>query len=164
MPVESGYLARWTVELKGQIFYNTRHHVLAHNGCMATQVKPVPDGYPTVCPYIVVPGVAKLIEFAKQAFGATEVHVSKRPDGSIMHAEIKIGNSIIMLGDGGTGKTFLAMLHLYMEDVDAVYRRAMEAGGKSLREPADQPYGDRSGAVEDTFGNQWWIATHIADV
>jgi uncharacterized glyoxalase superfamily protein PhnB len=132
---------------------------------MANQVKPVPEGRHTVIPYIVVPGVAKLIDFAKQAFGATEVYVSKLPDGSVMHAEIKIGDSIIMMGEGGaTFKTFLAMLHLYMDDVDAVYQRAIQAGGKSLREPTDQFYGDRSGAVEDAFGNQWWIATHIEDV
>ncbi len=130
---------------------------------MPTKVKPVPEGYQTVIPYIVVPGVAKLMDFAKQAFGATEVHVSKLPDGSVMHAEIKIGDSIVMIGDGGQ-KTFLAMLHLYMEDVDGVYQRAIQAGGKSLREPTDQFYGDRSAAVEDSFGNQWWIATHVEDV
>jgi len=130
---------------------------------MANKVKPVPEGYHTVSSYIVVPGVAKLIDFAKQAFGATEVNVSKLPDGSVMHAEIKIGDSIIMMGASGD-KTFLAMLHLYMEDVDAVYQRAIQAGGKSLREPTDQFYGDRSGAVEDAFGNQWWIATHLEDV
>ena len=130
---------------------------------MANKVKPVPEGYQTVIPYIVVPDVAKLIDFAKQAFGATEVNVSKLPDGSVMHAEIKIGDSIIMMGASGD-KTFLAMLHLYMEDVDAVYQRAIQAGGKSLREPTDQFYGDRSGAVEDAFGNQWWIATHLEDV
>jgi len=132
---------------------------------MATKVKPIPEGHHTVTPYIVVSGVAKLIEFAKQAFGATEVHVSKRPDGSVMHAEIKIGDSIVMMGEGGeSGKIFLAMLHLYMEDVDAVYRRAIQAGARSLREPADQVYGDRTGAVEDSFGNQWWLATHMEDV
>ena len=130
---------------------------------MTTKVKPVPEGYHTVIPYIVVPDVAKLIDFAKQAFGATEVSVSKLPDGSVMHAEIKIGDSIIMMGQSGT-MTFLAMLHLYMEDVDAVYQRAIQAGGKSLREPTDQFYGDRSAAVEDAFGNQWWIATHVEDV
>jgi PhnB protein len=130
---------------------------------MATKVKAVPEGYHTVIPYIVVPNVAKLIDFAKQAFGATEINVSRLPDGSVMHAEIKIGDSIIMMGQSGA-TTFLAMLHLYMEDVDAVYQRAIQAGGKSLREPTDQLYGDRSGAVEDAFGNQWWIATHIEDV
>jgi PhnB protein len=136
-----------------------------YNGHMPTLVKPIPDGYHTVSPYIVVPGVAKLIDFAKQAFGATEVHVSKRPDGSVQHAEIKIGDSIVMMGEAQSGgKNFPAMLHLYVDGVDAVYRRALEAGAKSLREPADQPYGDRSGGVEDAFGNQWWISTHIEDV
>jgi PhnB protein len=129
-----------------------------------TKVKAVPEGHHTVCPYIVVSGVAKLIDFAKQVFGATEVHVSKRPDGSVMHAEIRIGDSIIMMGEGAGIKAFPAMLHLYLEDVDAVYQRAIQAGAKSVREPADQPYGDRTGGVEDAFGNQWWIATHIQDV
>jgi uncharacterized glyoxalase superfamily protein PhnB len=70
-----------------------------------------------------------------------------------------------MMGEGGPGgKHFPGMLHLYMEDVDAVYQRAVQAGAKSVREPADQPYGDRSGGVEDTFGNQWWISTHVKDV
>ena len=149
-------------------FYNTGRSLLVQNDCMetkATKVKPVPEGYHTVVPYLVVSGVAKLIDFAKQAFGATEVYVSKLPDGSVMHAEIKIGDSIVMMGDGArAGKNFPGMLHLYMEDVDAVYQRAIQAGAKSLREPADQPYGDRSGGVEDAFGNQWWIATHIEDV
>ncbi len=132
---------------------------------MATKVKPIPEGYHTVTPYIVVTGVIKLIDFAKQAFGATEVFLSKRPDGSVQHAEIKIGDSIVMMGEGGEGgKVFLGMLHLYMEDGDAVYQRAMAAGAKSLREPTDQPYGDRMSGVEDSFGNQWWIATHVEDV
>jgi len=138
-----------------------------HNSCMTptTKVKPVPEGYHTVSPYIVVPGIAKLIDFAKQAFGATELFSHKRPDGTVMHAEIKIGDSIIMMGEGqGGGKNFPAMLHLYMEDVDALYRRAIQAGAKSVREPTDQFYGDRSGGVEDAFGNQWWISTHIEDV
>jgi len=131
---------------------------------MATKVKPVPEGHHTVCPYLVVPGVAKLIEFVKQVFDAKEVYVSRRPDGSVMHAEVKIGDSIVMMGEGADSKNFPGMLHLYMEDVDAVYQRAVQAGAKSLREPADQPYGDRSGGVEDAFGNQWWISTHIQDV
>jgi uncharacterized glyoxalase superfamily protein PhnB len=132
---------------------------------MDTKVKAVPEGHHTVSSYLVVPGVAKVIEFATQAFGAKEVSVSRRPDGSVMHAEIKIGDSIVMLGEGPPGgKNFPGMLHLYLEDVDAVYKRAMEAGGKSIREPVDQPYGDRSGGVEDMCGNQWWISTHIEDV
>ncbi len=131
---------------------------------MTTKVKAIPEGHHTVSPYIVVTGVGKLIDFAKQVFGATEVFVSKRPDGSVQHAEIRIGDSIVMMGEGADQKNFPAMLHLYMDDVDAVYARAIQAGAKSLREPADQPYGDRAGGVEDAFGNQWWIATHIKDV
>jgi PhnB protein len=129
-----------------------------------TKVKAVPEGHHTVTPYIVVAGVSKLMDFAKQAFDAKEVHVSRRPDGSVMHAEIKIGDSIIMMGESPDIKRFPAMLHLYMDDVDAVYQRAIQAGAKSLREPADQSYGDRTGGVEDAFGNQWWIATHVEDV
>jgi len=132
---------------------------------MPTNVKPVPEGHHTVTPYIVVTGVEKLINFAKKAFGATEVLLSRRADGTVMHAEIKIGDSIVMMGEaGGAATHFPAMLHLYMEDVDAVYHRAVQAGAKSLREPADQAYGDRMGGVEDAFGNQWWIAAHIEDV
>jgi uncharacterized glyoxalase superfamily protein PhnB len=153
--------------LSQPIFYNTADAGPVHNGSMTTtsKVKPVPEGYPTVCPYIVVPGVAKLIDFAKQVFDATEGHVSKRADGTVMHAEVKIGDSVIMMGEApGGGKNFPAMLHLFMEDVDARYQRAIQAGAKSIREPADQIYGDRSAGVEDMCGNQWWIATHIEDV
>jgi PhnB protein len=132
---------------------------------MANKAKPIPEGHHTVTPYLVIPGVAKVIEFVKEAFGATEVSVSRRPDGTIMHAEVRIGDSIIMMGEAPTGgKNFPAMLHLYMEDVDGVYKRAIQAGAKSLREPADQFYGDRTGGVEDAFGNQWWIAAHVEDV
>jgi PhnB protein len=133
---------------------------------MATtsKVKAVPEGAHTVTPYLVVTGVARLIEFTKQVFGAEETFLSRRPDGSIAHAEVKIGNSKIMLGEGQNYKSFPGMLHLYMEDCDGIYRRAMEAGAKSLREPADQLHGDRMAGVEDPFGNQWWIATHIEDV
>lgn len=130
-----------------------------------TRVKPVPEGYHTVCPYIVVPHIAQLIDFAKQAFGAAEVYLHKRPDGTVMHAEIKIGDSIIMMGEAPeASKNFPAMLHLYIDGVDGIYQKAIQAGAKSLREPTDQPYGDRSGGVEDAFGNQWWISTHIEDV
>lgn len=124
---------------------------------MTTQtqkVKPVPEGYHTVCPYIVVPGAAKLMDFVKQAFDAKEVYVSRRPDGSVQHAEVKIGDSVVMMAES-PDKHFPAMLHLYMEDVDAVYRRAIAAGAKSVREPSNQPYGDRSAGVDDGFGNQW---------
>ena len=131
---------------------------------MANKVKPVPEGRPTVSSYIVSPGVAKIIDFAKQVFNAQEVYASRRPDGSVMHAEIKIGDSIVMLGEAQDGKKFPAMLHIYMEDGDAVYGRALQAGAKSIREPTNQIYGDRSSGVEDEFGNQWWISTHVEDV
>jgi len=136
----------------------------AHNDGMATKVPAIPEGYHTVTSYIVTSGIANLIDFAKQAFDAKEVYLSRRDDGSVQHAEIRIGDSIVMMGESPDGKKFPAMLHLYMDDVDAVYRRAIQAGAKSVREPADQPYGDRSGGVEDAFGNQWWISTHIEDV
>jgi uncharacterized glyoxalase superfamily protein PhnB len=131
---------------------------------MTTKANPIPEGYHTVTPYIVVPGIANLIEFAKKAFGAKEVYVSNRPDGTVMHAEIKIGDSMVMMGESAEGKHFPAMLHLYVDDADAVYASALAAGAKSMRAPVDQPYGDRSGGVEDAFGNQWWVSTHIEDV
>ncbi len=132
---------------------------------MSKNVKPVPEGYRTVTPYIVVPGVAKVIDFAKQAFDATERQRHVTPDGRVMHAEIQIGDCIIMLGEPeGQAKPMPATLLLYLNDVDTAYRRALDAGATSVREPADQFYGDRSGGVQDAAGNQWWISTHIEDV
>ena len=128
-------------------------------------VKPIPEGYHTVTPYLVVQGVAQLIDFLKQAFEAEEIQRMTRPDGTISHAEVRIGDSVVMMGKAsGDFKHMPAMLHLYVEDTDAVYRRALQAGATSLREPEDQFYGDRTGGVQDSFGNQWWIATHIEDV
>ena len=131
-------------------------------------VKPIPDGYHSVTPYLVVQGAAKLIEFLKKAFGAEEVFPPmKGPDGAIMHAELRIGDSIVMMGDAGSGGQFpptLSMIHLYVNDADAFYKRALQAGATSVREPADQFYGDRSGGVKDLCGNFWWIATHKEDV
>jgi PhnB protein len=128
-------------------------------------VKPIPEGYHTIIPYLVVQGAAQLIDFLKQAFGAEEILRMARPDGTIMHAEIKIGDSRVMIGEAqGEFTPMPAMLHLYVEDTDTVYRRALQAGATSLREPEGQFYGDRIGGVRDSFGNQWWIATHIEDV
>jgi uncharacterized glyoxalase superfamily protein PhnB len=128
-------------------------------------VRPVPDGYHTVTPYIVVEDAGGLIDFIKQAFGVEERMRHTRPDGAIMHAEVQLGDSIIMIGGGSPELPAKpAMLHLYVEDVDALYTRALAAGGASLREPADQFYGDRSAGVSDRWGNEWWIATHIEDV
>jgi PhnB protein len=135
--------------------------------------KPIPDGYHTATIYLIVRGAAKAIEFYKKAFGATELMRLASPDGKIGHAEIKIGDSPIMLADefpemghkspqalGGSP----AGICLYVEDVDARFAQALAAGAKEKRPVADQFYGDRSGTVEDPFGHVWTIATHKEDV
>ena len=128
-------------------------------------IKPIPDGYHTLTPYLVVKGVAKLIEFLKQAFDAKEVYRMGMPDGTVMHAEVRIGDSVVMMGEArGEYTPTSACLYMYVNDVDVVYKRAVEAGGTSVAEPTDQFYGDRSGGVKDGSGNQWWIATHKEDV
>ncbi len=130
---------------------------------MAT--KPIPDGYHTVTPYLVVPGVAKLIDFLKQAFGAEEIERMQQEDGTIMHAEVRIGDSMIMMGESaGEHKPMLGSLYVYVDDTDSAYRRSLQAGATSIMEPADQFYGDRNAGVKDPVGNQWWIATHKEDV
>ncbi len=129
-------------------------------------VKPIPEGYHTVTPYLAVNGAEKLLSFVKQAFGAEETFRMARPDGPIAHAEVRIGDSMVMMGEAGQaeGGRMPGMLHLYVEDVDAVYQRALDCGATSIRGPEDQFYGDRSAGVKDVCGNQWWIATHIEDV
>ncbi len=130
---------------------------------MAVRAKP--DGYHSVTPYLVVEGAGELIDFIKRAFGAEEVMRLEAPGGQVGHAELRIGDSRVMLGDAqGTHTPTRAMLHLYVDDADAVYRRALAAGATSEQEPADQFYGDRSGGVRDKWGNRWWIATHVEDV
>jgi PhnB protein len=128
-------------------------------------VRPIPEGYRSVTPYLIVREASKLIEFLQKAFLARERFRSPLPDGTIQHAEVMIGDSVVMLADaGGPWKPMQANINLYVEDCDGTYRRAMEAGGKSLREPATQFYGDRSAGVEDPWGNLWWISTHVEDV
>jgi PhnB protein len=129
-------------------------------------VNPIPNGYHTVTPYLVVRGAAKLIEFAKKAFGAETVgEAMKRPDGTIMHTQIKIGDSLIMVSDASEqNKPTQTMLYIYVPNVDAVYQRAVAAGGTSMMEPMDMFYGDRSGGVKDPSGTQWFIGTHKEDV
>ncbi len=128
-------------------------------------VKPIPDGFHSVTPYLVVPGVPKLIDFLTQAFEAKELHRSARPDGAIMHAEVKIGDSIVMMGEPmGEFKAMPGAIYLYVNDTDATYKRALQAGATSMTEPADQFYGDRNAGVKDPAGNLWWIATHKEDV
>jgi uncharacterized glyoxalase superfamily protein PhnB len=129
------------------------------------QVKPIPEGYHTITPYLVVNESLKLVEFLKNAFGAEVRYQMLREDGAIMHAELKIGNSMLMLSEAMDEHPAMPiMLYLYVEDVDSVYKKAVNAGGISAVEPMDQFYGDRSGAVKDISGNTWWIGTHIEDV
>jgi PhnB protein len=140
---------------------------------MTNKVKPIPEGYHTATPYLIVTGAAKAIEFYKSAFGADEIMRMPQPDGRIGHAEIKIGDSTIMLADefpemgarspqslGGSPVSIL----LYVEDVDTVFAQAVAAGAKVQRPLADQFYGDRTGGVTDPFGHVWYIATHKEDV
>jgi PhnB protein len=136
-------------------------------------VQPVPDGYNTVSPYLAVEDAATAIAYYKKAFGATERVRMETPDGKIGHAELEIGDSIVMLADpfpqastkpphelGGTS----AGVFLYVEDVDAVVKRAVEAGASVTMEVADQFWGDRFGTVTDPFGHVWSVATHVEDV
>ena len=138
---------------------------------MAT--KPIPDGYRTATPYLIIKGAAEAIEFYKRAFGATELLRMADAQGRVGHAEIKIGDSVIMLADehpamgyrgprslGGSSVSIL----LYLADVDSVFERAVRAGAKAQRPVADQFYGDRSGTLEDPFGHVWTVATHVEDV
>jgi PhnB protein len=138
----------------------------AQEFAMPATVKPIPDGFHTITPYLIVEGAEKLIGFMKEAFGAQAGHPpTKRPDGSIMHATLKIGDSMLMLSDASQhAKASPVMLYLYVSDVDAAYQRALKAGATSMMEPADQFYGDRSAGVKDGAGNQWFFGMHIEDV
>ncbi len=128
--------------------------------------KPVPDGYHTVTPYLTVRNAPKVIEFLRQAFGAEISHEPiKRPDGTIMHAQVTIGDSRIMIAEESEmAKATESSLYLYVPNVDSVYQRAIKAGGNTIMEPTDMFYGDRSGGVKDPSGNSWFIATHKEDV
>jgi PhnB protein len=126
--------------------------------------KPIPDGFHTVTPALVVDGAAKLIDFLKAVFGAEELRRMRGPGNTVMHAEVRIGDSIVMLGDAAHEPRMPGRLYVYLRDVDAAYRRALEAGATSLTEPTDMFYGDRAARVRDPFGNVWGIATHVEDV
>ena len=137
------------------------------------KVKPIPDGYHSVTPYLIIKGAADAIEFYKKAFGATELFRMPQPDGKVAHAEIKIGDSPIMLSDehpemGYVSPTSIGgspvSLMIYVEDVDTIFKQAITAGGEQLKPLQDQFYGDRSGSLKDPFGHVWHIATHVEDV
>ena len=140
---------------------------------MAKKAQAIPKGLHTVTPSLVVAGAAKAIDFYKKALGAEELMRFPAPDGKIMHAEIRIGDSVIMLGDempdhgakgpkayGGTSVSFF----VYGENVDAAWKRAVDAGAKPVMPLADQFWGDRTGCLEDPFGHRWWLAQHIQDL
>jgi uncharacterized glyoxalase superfamily protein PhnB len=132
---------------------------------MAMPVKAKPDGYHTATPYLIVDDASGLVEFMKAAFGATERFLQGEPGGPIQHGEVQIGDSVIMFGSSSEKYPALtASVHLYIDDVDAVYKQAIAAGATSVGEPADQRYGDRSAGVLDAYGTRWWLATHIKDV
>ena len=128
-------------------------------------VKPVPDTYHTVTPYLIVKGAAQLVDFLKRAFGAKEVHLMKGPDGGVAHGDLLVGDSHVMLGEAsGPWAPQPTSLYVYLPDCDATYQQALAAGGTSVQEPKTQFYGDRHGGVKDPSGNTWWIATHVEDV
>jgi PhnB protein len=138
---------------------------------MAT--KAIPDGYHSATPYLIVRGAADAIDYYKRAFGASELFRMADDKGTVGHAEIKIGDSVIMLADEtpgavchtprSLGGSSVGMM-IYVNDVDTVFKRAVEAGGKSLRPLTNQFYGDRSGTLEDPYGHVWTVATHVEDV
>jgi len=140
---------------------------------MAQKAAATPKGYHTVTPSLFVAGAAKAIEFYKKALGAEEQMRFAGPDGKIMHAEIKLGDSIVMLADempdmGGKGPKSIGgtpvSFFVYGENVDAAWKRAVDAGCKEVVPLADQFWGDRTGCLEDPFGHQWWLATHVQDL
>lgn len=140
---------------------------------MTNKAKPIPDGYHSVTPYLIINGAAAAIEFYKEAFGAVELFRMPQPDGKIGHAEIKIGDSPIMLADefpemkylgpqslGGSSVSLL----IYVEDVDTVFKRALAAGASEQKAIEDKFYGDRMGSLVDPFGHVWHVGTHTEDI
>ncbi len=136
-------------------------------------VKAIPEGYHSVIPYLVMKGAAQAIDYYKKVFGATEVMRMPAPDGRIGHAELRIGDSHIMLADEYPERGYLGpqsiggtavSLMVYLDNVDEVFKKAIAAGGQELQPVQDQFYGDRSGTLKDPFGHMWTIATHVEDV
>lgn len=128
-------------------------------------VNPIPEGYRTITPYLVVTDVNRQIDFIQKAFNGEITTQMEGPDGSIIHAEVKIGDSRVMMGNSSDEYPPMpAMLYVYVENVDDVYQQALHAGGESLKEPEDQFYGDRTANVKDPLGNIWSISTHVEDV
>lgn len=128
-------------------------------------VKPIPEGYHTITPCLNVQGADKLIDFLKQVFAATEIESMVNADGTIKHAEVRIGDSVVMISEArGEWKPMPGAFYVYVSDADAIYKRALQAGAVALMEPVDTFYGNRESGVKDQLGNSWWIATHQEDV
>ena len=128
-------------------------------------VRHVPAGHNAVSPYLVTRDAEQVIRMLREVFGGEEIHRTLRPDGSIRHAEVRIEDSVIMIGEAsGEFPAMPCMLHVYVPDCDATHARARRFGLEPLREPATQPWGDRSAGARDGAGNQWWFATHVEDV
>ena len=143
---------------------------------MAKAVKPVPEGYHTVTPYLVVKDAKRALEYYRKAFGAETKMSMPTPDGRIMHAEVRIGDSMIFVSDElldmapkikapeSTGGTVTGSIFLYVPDVDVVFKRAVDAGASVIMPVTDMFWGDRAGQVSDPFGHRWWLATHKQDL
>ncbi len=128
-------------------------------------VKPIPDGYHTITPYLIVDDADKLVEFVETIFDGQILFKMQNEAGRITHGEMKIGDSMLMLSEASDEwQATRTMLHLYVADIDATYQKALDAGAISIKEPKDEFYGDRASCVQDSFGNFWGIATHIEDV
>ena len=129
------------------------------------KTKPVPEGFHTVTPYLMVEQAGPFLEFLAKAFGATVTERVLGPAGNVAHAQAQIGDSMLMVGEANANwKAQPASLYLYFENADQAYLRVVQAGATSIMEPSDQFYGDRHGGVTDAWGITWWIATHIEDV
>ena len=130
-----------------------------------TEAKAVPQGYHSVTPYLIVEGVPTLIQFLKDTFDADTGESVKGPEGRIAHAELTIGDSLIMMADATTKYAAIgSQLYVYVENVDMTFKRGLDAGASSVQEPADQFYGDRTAGFKDPTGNYWWIAQRLEEV
>lgn len=128
-------------------------------------VKPIPDGYGTVTPYLTIDDPAPVIDFLKKVLDAKEIFAMRDDKGNVGHAEVKVGTSIVMLGKAhDQWKSRPGNFYVYVEDCDAIYEKAIAAGATSISKPETQFYGDRHGGVTDSQGNNWWVATHVEDI
>ena len=128
-------------------------------------VKAIPKGFNSITPFLVVEGADDFIEFVEKAFDGKTTFIMRTDDDQVMHASVQIGDSQVMVTDAMKNyPAATCKLYLYVEDSDAVFEQAIEAGGTSLREPTTEFYGDRAGGVKDAWGNEWWISTHVEDV